>query len=58
MNIKRGYIDPPDKLAYFNGKPAIFFAISMLPKYNILKYAPRIKTKLNDIISSLPIAIS
>ncbi|MGV2873450.1 efflux RND transporter permease subunit [Colwellia sp. E150_009] len=55
VNIKRGYIDPPDKLAYFNGKPAIFFAISMLPKYNILKYAPRIKTKLNDIISSLPI---
>lgn len=55
LNIKRGYIDPPDKLAYFNGKPAIFFAVSMLPQYNIIKYAPRVKTKLNEIITSLPI---
>tara|TARA_R110001592_G_scaffold166148_2_gene401029 strand:+ start:87 stop:3131 length:3045 start_codon:yes stop_codon:yes gene_type:complete len=55
VSIKRDYIDPPDKLAYFNGKPAIFFAISMLPQYNILKYAPRVKTKFEQIINSLPI---
>ncbi|MEW6990171.1 efflux RND transporter permease subunit [Colwelliaceae bacterium 6441] len=55
VTIRRDYIDPPDKLAYFNGEPAIFFAISMLPQYNILKYAPRIKTKFEEIISSLPI---
>ena len=28
--IERGYIDPPSKTAYFNGKPAIVFGISML----------------------------
>mgnify|MGYP001571019058 CR=1 FL=1 len=55
VSIKRDYIDPPDKLAYFNGKPAIFFAISMLPQYNILKYAPRVKTKFENITDSLPI---
>jgi len=55
VSIKRDYIDPPDKLAYFNGKPAIFFAISMLPQYNILKYAPRVKTKFEKITYSLPI---
>ncbi len=55
VSIKRDYIDPPDKLAYFNGKPAIFFAISMLPQYNILKYAPRVKTKFEKITNSLPI---
>lgn len=55
VSIKRDYIDPPDKLAYFNGKPAIFFAISMLPQYNILKYAPRVNTKFEQIITSLPI---
>ena len=55
VTIKRDYIDPPDKLAYFNGKPAIFFAISMLPQYNILEYAPRVKLNVNEIISSLPI---
>ncbi|MDO6447143.1 efflux RND transporter permease subunit [Colwellia sp. 1_MG-2023] len=55
VTIKRDYIDPPNKIAYFNGKPAIFFAISMLPQYNILKYAPQVKTKFEEIIQSLPI---
>ena len=55
VTIKRDYIDPPNKIAYFNGKPAIFFAISMLPQYNILKYAPRVKTKFEEIIQTLPI---
>jgi len=55
VSIKRDYIDPPDKLAYFNGKPAIFFAIAMLPQYNILKYAPRVKAKFEKITNSLPI---
>jgi multidrug efflux pump subunit AcrB len=55
VTINRDYIDPPDRLAYFNGKPAIFFAISMLPQYNILKYAPRVKTKFEEITQSLPI---
>ncbi|MDG1750330.1 MAG: efflux RND transporter permease subunit [Thalassotalea sp.] len=55
VTIKRDYIDPPNKIAYFNGKPAIFFAISMLPQYNILKYAPRVKSKFEEITNSLPI---
>jgi len=55
VSIKRDFIDPPDKLAYYNGKPAIYFAISMLPQYNILEYAPRIKTNVENIITSLPI---
>ncbi|MBU2925573.1 efflux RND transporter permease subunit [Colwellia sp. 1_MG-2023] len=55
VSIKRDYIDPPDKLAYYNGKPAIYFAISMLPQYNILEFAPRIKTNINKVIASLPI---
>lgn len=55
VSIKRDYIDPPDKLAYFNGKPAIFFAISMLPQFNILEYAPRAKAEFEQIVNSLPI---
>ena len=55
VSIKRDYIDPPDKLAYFNGKPAIFFAISMLPQNNILEYAPRVNTKISEVTASLPI---
>ncbi|MFY8351032.1 efflux RND transporter permease subunit [Pseudoalteromonas sp. SSM20] len=55
VTIKKGFIDPPDKLAYFNGKPAIFFANAMLPEYNILEFAPRFKAKIADIEQTLPI---
>ncbi len=55
VSIRRGFIDPPDKLAYFNGESAIFFAISMLNGYNILEYAPRIKQKLAEVEATLPV---
>ncbi len=55
VTIRRDFIDPPDKLAYFNGEPAIFIAVAMLPQYNILEYAPRVNLKLDKIIASLPI---
>ncbi|WP_206483416.1 efflux RND transporter permease subunit [Thalassotalea sp. G2M2-11] len=53
--VRRDYIDPPKKLAYFNGQPAIFFAISMLPGYNILEYAPRMLEHIEQTTNTLPI---
>ena len=55
VSLRRGFIDPPDKTAYLNGQPAIFFAISKLPQDNLLEYAPRVLEKINDIQASLPI---
>ncbi|MGS2721129.1 efflux RND transporter permease subunit [Paraglaciecola aestuariivivens] len=55
VSINRGYVDPPDKPAYFNGQLAIMFAISMLPEYNLLEYAPRIMSKVEEIHRTLPI---
>ncbi len=55
VTLRRDYIDPPHQPAYFNGKPAIMFAIAMLPEYNLLEYAPRIKEKVAEIESTLPI---
>ena len=55
VSIRRDYIDPPHQPAYFNGKPAVMFAIAMLPEYNLLEYAPRIKEKVAEIERSLPI---
>ncbi|MCU4676803.1 efflux RND transporter permease subunit [Catenovulum sp. 2E275] len=53
--IKRGYIDPPEKLAYYNGKPALVFAISMLSGFNVLDYSPVLKAKLAEIEQTLPL---
>jgi len=55
VSLTRGYIDPPDKPAYFNGKPAIMFAVSMLEQYNLLEYAPRVKSMVTQIENTLPI---
>lgn len=55
MKLSRGYIDPPQQPAYFNGKPAIMLSIAILPNYNLLEYAPRVKTKISDVQATLPI---
>ena len=55
VTLRRDFIDPPNKVAYLNGQKAIFFAISMLPENNILKYAPKVIAKVNEIEASLPI---
>ena len=55
VNISRGYVDPPDKPAYFNGNQSIMFAIAMLPEFNILEYAPRVMANVQAIQTSLPI---
>jgi len=55
VQLRRDYIDPPHQPAYFNGKPAIMLSIAMLPNFNLLEYAPRVKAKIDDVQSTLPI---
>lgn len=55
VSLRRGTIDPPYQPAYFNGKPAIMFAVSMLPSFSILEYAPRVSAKAVEIENTVPI---
>ncbi|WP_338292742.1 efflux RND transporter permease subunit [Planctobacterium marinum] len=55
VEIKRDYRDPVYQPAYFNGKPAIMIAVNMAENYNILEYAPRLKAKIDEIMTTLPI---
>ena len=52
--IERGYIDPPNQTAYFNGKPAIVFGISMLEGYNLLEFSPRVLEVISEIHETMP----
>ena len=52
--IERGYIDPPSKTAYFNGKPAIVFGVSMLEGYNLLEFSPRVLSVISEIQETMP----
>lgn len=54
VTITRDYIDPPDRLSYYNGEPAIMFSISMLNGYNVLEFSPRVKAKIEELQAALP----
>ena len=54
VSIRRSYIDPPFRTAYYNGQPAIMFAISMLSGYDVLEFSPRMKSRIDDVEATLP----
>ncbi len=54
--VKRAYIDPPQQKAYFNGSPAIIFAIEQMEKgVNVLEFSPRVKKRIDEWQNKLPI---
>ncbi len=53
--VKRGTVDPPQRKAYYNGEPAIIFAIAMLDGNRVLEYAPRVRERLEQIQQTLPV---
>ncbi|GED23713.1 efflux RND transporter permease subunit [Halomonas halmophila] len=52
--IRRGYEDPAHRTAYFNGEPAIVFAISMLEGQSVLDFGHAIKARLDEVSATLP----
>ncbi|MDL4862043.1 efflux RND transporter permease subunit [Halomonas elongata] len=56
--LYRGYEDPADRTAYFNGKPAIVFAISMLDGESVLDYGHAIESRLDELRDTLPAGYS
>ena len=56
LTVRRAYVDPPQSLAYYQGKPAVVLAVSMQKKgLNVLDFGPRVKAKVAEIQEQLPI---
>jgi multidrug efflux pump subunit AcrB len=53
--VSRGFIDPPQQKAYFNGRPAIIFAIAMDDGASVLDFAPRVRARLAELEQGLPV---
>jgi multidrug efflux pump len=53
--VSRGYVDPPERLAYFNGREAIILALTMRPGENVLDFGPRIVERARAIETTLPV---
>jgi multidrug efflux pump subunit AcrB len=55
LTVERSYADPPDALAYFNGRPAIVISLSIVPGVNSVAFGERLTEKLDEFESDLPI---
>ena len=56
--IYRGYVDPPEKMMRFNGKPAIGIAISNVSGSNVVTMGENVKKKLKKLEGDLPLGIN
>jgi multidrug efflux pump subunit AcrB len=52
--VSRKPIDPPVRTAFFNGKPAVVFAIAKNQETDVLQYSPKVEKVLNQLAQSLP----
>lgn len=52
--IRRDYEDPAKRRAFFNGRPAIVLAISMLEDYSVLDYGHAVQAGLDEVRETLP----
>lgn len=56
-NVWRGYLDPPDKIFKYNGKPAIALGVSNVLGANVVKMGQAIDDKLVEIKGAMPIGM-
>ena len=55
--ISRGYMDPPETLFRYDGRPAIGLGIAMTASGNLLKFGEALKERMHDIQKELPIGV-
>ena len=54
-SVRRTLVDPPPTAAYYQGRPAVVFAIAMQDGTNVLEYGPRVADALERIEAGLPL---
>ena len=55
LHVRRGFAEPAQDLAYFNGKRAIVISVSITPGVNAVEFGQRLTAKVRDLESRLPI---
>lgn len=52
--VRKGYVDPPERKAYFNGRPAIMLALNMVENNSVLAYGEAAKERIDALRETLP----
>lgn len=55
--VTRGYVDPPETLFRYGGKPAIGLAIGMRPNANLLEFGKRLEEHMARVVADLPVGV-
>ncbi len=58
LSVRRGFVDPPTKPIYFNGKPALLLAVEMNDTRDIQKIGRALKARVAELEQKQPIGIS
>ncbi len=55
LTVVRGYEDPPQSLAYYNGRPSIVISVSITPGVNSVAFGEALTQKVRYLESQLPL---
>ncbi len=56
-DVRRGYVEPQDKILRFNGAPAIGLALSTAAGGNVVEMGEALKKRFNELRSQIPVGI-
>ncbi len=56
--IEEGYKDPPDKLVYFNGEPALVISVSIKDSVNSVAFGKTLTQHLENLEAGLPLGLN
>ena len=56
-DVRRGYADPPERLAFYNGKPAIVITMVQNANESAIDYGERALARLDEIQTELPAGV-
>lgn len=54
FRITRGYKEPAERYAYYNGKRALVLAVSMQSGFNVLSFSEQLKQRVSELENTLP----
>ena len=55
--VRRGYVEPADAMARFNGEDAVWIAVSMVSGENIIHLGTAIRAAMTEIQADLPLGL-
>lgn len=56
-DIRRSYVDPSKYAAYYNDKPSVVLAVSMVPNYSIKDFGVEITARVDELEAELPVGL-